>query len=177
MTHEPQHIRTGTIKRNSRRPGPAGGRVEEASPVEPAAGSPAVQPGIGDAGDDGDVVGGGDGQGGPQSGQTTDADTVSHFGIDGDFGCTRPPGLGGFWSTLELHDTGEDLADRAGGHSAEGPGEIPGPGRCEVQAGSEVSRAIAEVLRQGRSERDPEETDLFDSGDVSETDRGVEPAA
>ena len=177
MTHEPQHIRTRTIKRNLWRPESAEARPEEASSGESTAGSAAVQPGIGDAGSCGDVVGGGDGRGGSQTGQTSDADTVSHFGIDGDFGCTRPPGLGGFWSTLEVPDTGDDLGDRTGSLRSDGSEQNPETGGCEARAGSEASRAIAEVLRQGRSERDPKATDLFDPGDVSETDRGVEPAA
>ena len=177
MTHEPQHIRTATIKRNSRRPDPAGDGIEEALPGQSTTGSPVGQPGVGNAGSCGDVVGVSDGQGSVQPGQTPEADIVSDFGVDGDFGCTRPAGLGGFWSTHENRDAGDDIAERTVGSPAEGPEQSPGRGGWEASGESEAARAIAEVLRQGRSERDSEKAYLFDPGDVSETDRGVEPAA
>ena len=177
MTHEPQHIRTGTIKRNSRRPDPAGDRLEETSRGQTAAGSPVDQPGVGDPGSCGNVVGVSDGQGSVQPGQTPEGDIVSDFGIDGDFGCTRPPGLGGFWSNHDNRDAGDDIADRTAGSPAEAPGQNSGGGGCDASPESEAARAIAEVLREGRSERDSETAYLFDPGDVPETDRGVEPGA
>jgi len=185
MTHEPQHTRMGTIKRNSRTPdqpeptlGPRSDESTSASSVG--------EPGPGDAGDHGNVVGGSDGQGGSRSDQTADADTVYPFGVDGDFGCTRPPGIDGVWSTVEtfgVGDAGEDLADRAGGCSGGDPGRSrqPDSGEAqadgEAQAGREASRSTAEIFWEGGSECGPEATDLLDSGDVSPTGRGIEPAA
>ena len=224
MTHEPKHTRMGTIKSEFGRKesgDPASSEPLADSKSESIPGDDVGESGPGDPGDDIDVVGGLDGSrcewaewaewaewgfgfpGGDVREQFSES-SVFDFGIDGDFGCTRPAGLDGFWdsddnpscnavdktagtasgqpitgSTVERDDCGDDSADSVtSAEAAEAYGQVgdrSGPG-----SGDEVVEgpgSIAEVLREGGSECESEETRLLDPGPVSRSVRDVDTPA
>ena len=186
MTHEPDHTRTGTSKKEIQPPkGPftADGTI-------PDAGSADGEFGAGGTGGHSDVVGGADGRGGEwfleDSGDEVEEGTIYYFGFDGDFGCTRPPGLDGVWcpagSVGDARDSaGDDCSFDA---VPESEGER-GRGRIAeknaergVQQGAEEGDStwsFAEVFWKDRSKSDSETEDLFDPGDVSDPGEGIDP--
>jgi hypothetical protein len=222
MTHEPEHTRMGTIKSEfgqSKESGdPASSEPLADSKSESIAGDDVGESGSGDPGDDVDVVGGLDGSrcewaewaewaewgfgfpGGDVREQFSESSGFD-FGIDGDFGCTRPAGLDGFWesddnparnavdktagiaseqpiagSKVERDDCGDDSADSVtSAEAAEAPDQVggrsgPGSGDRVVQGPG----SIAEVLWEGGSECESEETRLLDPGPVSRPVRDID---
>ena len=221
MTHEPDHTRMGTIKsefgQSKESVDPASSEPLADSKSESIAGDDVGESGSGDPGDDVDVVGGLDGSrrewsewsewaewaewgfgfpGGDVREQFSES-SVFDFGFDGDFGCTRPAGLDGFWdsdgnpahnavdktdgiaseqpivgSKAERDDSGDDSADTVTSGEAGEAGESPDQvgGRAGPGSGERVVEgpgSITEVLWQGGSECESEETRLLDPGHIS----------
>ena len=188
MTHEPDHTRTGTSKTEKQPPR----EPFSEDGIIPDAGGTGGEFGVGGVGGHGDVAGGADGRGGEWfvegSGDGVEEGATSHFGVDGDFGCTRPPGLGGIWSPTEpvgatRDSAGEDCSfDVVPGIGAERVHGRIGRRRSDegFEQGAEEgdsTRSFAEVFREDWCQFNPKTEDLLDPGDVpgpdEETDGGT----